>query len=191
MKTTLFSIVNFVEVEAGATAQLPHGLNINDGTPVIPDEIKRRSTGTFFDITVDDTYISVENKGSETSDVDVLCEHWHSIERQLGTTDYGVSSLPIQPWESTGGGNLAVPGWSTGLAVAADVLGLPQPGYVMAVEATIGAAVGPKQQVQNGAPAAGEVNVSFDANGVATLTFNAADAITEAAVTWMPLGLVQ
>jgi hypothetical protein len=50
-------------------------------------------------------------------------------------------------------------------------------GTVLAVPATTGGAPGAKTIV-TGAPAAGQVQVVYDANGIPTLNFNAADAIT-------------
>lgn len=101
MKTQLFSITSFEAVAPGATVIKPHGLNKNDGTPIVPDEIKRRTEGSFT-VTADDTNITVENKGAAAANIDILAERWHSIERQLGKGDYGVSNLPIQPWETEG-----------------------------------------------------------------------------------------
>ena len=85
-------------------------------------------------------------------------------------------------------GSQVVPQWRTGLAVATNVAVMPLAGYVIAVEGTTGTSTGAKSQVQNGSPAAGSVDVQYDANGVATLTFNGADAITECAVVLRPTG---
>lgn len=85
-------------------------------------------------------------------------------------------------------GAAAVPAWSTGVAVAAHTVTLSSAGYVFAVEATTATAAGPKALVQNGTPGAGEVNVAYDASGVATLTFNAADAVTACAVQKLAFG---
>jgi hypothetical protein len=79
-----------------------------------------------------------------------------------------------------------IPAW-TAHVVAAHIVALPTAGYVVAVEGDVGVATGPKAQVQNGAPAAGEVDVAYDAAGIATLTFNAVDAITNAQVVLRPL----
>lgn len=78
------------------------------------------------------------------------------------------------------------PAWTAGIAVVGDQATLSVPGQVIAVEATVATSAGPKQQVQSGAPAAGSVNTSYDVEGVATLTFNGADAVTECAVQIMP-----
>ena len=76
--------------------------------------------------------------------------------------------------------------WQTGLAVTTHVLTLPSPGVIVAVEATTATAAGVKQMQYSGSPAAGFVQVEYDAAGIPTLTFNATDAVTEAAV--MQLG---
>lgn len=73
-----------------------------------------------------------------------------------------------------------VPAWVTGAAVTTHVLALTVAGWILSVEATTGSSTGPKQLV-TGAPAAGQAQLVYDGNGVPTLTFNAADAVTEAA----------
>lgn len=80
-----------------------------------------------------------------------------------------------------------VPAWTTGVTVTTHVATLPEPGWVVAVEATTGTTTGPCQQVQNGTPATGEVDVAYTA-GVATLTFASGDAVTECAVSYMKRG---
>lgn len=54
-------------------------------------------------------------------------------------------------------------------------------GEVLAVNATAGGSTGAKTIVAV-APAAGQVQVTYDANGIPTLTFAAADAVTECEV---------
>jgi hypothetical protein len=76
--------------------------------------------------------------------------------------------------------------WASALIVTAHAVTLSAPGAVLAVEATAGTSAGPKQLQFSAAPAAGFVRVEYDASGVATLTFNATDAITEAAVMTRP-----
>ena len=72
----------------------------------------------------------------------------------------------------------ARPWVASDLPVAANTSGaLSLAGEVTAVEATAGAAPGVKAIV-TAAPAAGEAQVVYDANGVPTINFNAADAIT-------------
>lgn len=73
-----------------------------------------------------------------------------------------------------------VPDWVTGADVTTDVLALTVPGWILSVEATAATSAGPKQLVI-GAPDAGQAQLVYDANGVPTITFNAADAVTEAA----------
>jgi len=74
-----------------------------------------------------------------------------------------------------------VPSWQSGIAVAADAATLPAAGPVHAVVATAGGSPGAKSLV-NAAPAAGEVQVVYDAAGVPTLNFAGADAVTAADV---------
>lgn len=75
--------------------------------------------------------------------------------------------------------------WSAEQAVTADVLTLAAAGTPVAVEATTATAAGVKQMQYSASPAAGFVQVAFS-NGVATLTFNAADAVTGARVLLAP-----
>ncbi len=80
------------------------------------------------------------------------------------------------------------PGWTNVPGIVADTEVLVQKGFVIAVEATVGTVTGPKQMVQNGAPATGEVDVQYDAAGEITLLFNAAtDEVTEAEVKILPV----
>jgi hypothetical protein len=74
-----------------------------------------------------------------------------------------------------------VPAWQAAAAVAADTVVLPTAGLILAVDAVAGTLAGPKVQAF-GAPAAGECQVVYDANGVPTLNFNAADGITSVRV---------
>lgn len=101
MKTRLFSIVSFVAVAPGDSVSLPHGINVSNGTSIVPDEIKRRTDGDF-EVTADTTDVTVTNTGAEASDIDVLCERWHTIERQLGLDGGNDEALSIRPWESFG-----------------------------------------------------------------------------------------
>jgi len=75
--------------------------------------------------------------------------------------------------------------WSAALTVTAHVVELPRAGVPVAVEATAGTSTGVKQMQYSGSPAAGFVNVAF-ADGVATLTFEATDAVTECRVLLSP-----
>jgi hypothetical protein len=81
----------------------------------------------------------------------------------------------------------ATPQWTTGVTVTTHVATLSVAGWVTAVEGTTGTSTGPKQQIQSGSPAAGQVDVAYDSAGIATLTFNATDAITVAAVQVVPV----
>jgi hypothetical protein len=82
----------------------------------------------------------------------------------------------------------ATPAWVTGVAVTTHVAVMAGAGLILSVEGTTGSSVGPKQIIQSGSPAAGQVDVQYDAAGIATLTFNATDAITVAAVTKLGYG---
>jgi len=75
--------------------------------------------------------------------------------------------------------------WSAELDVVAHVCVLPTAGVPVAVEATTATSAGVKQLQYTAAPAAGFVRAVFAA-GVATLTFNAADAVTKCRVLMAP-----
>lgn len=85
-------------------------------------------------------------------------------------------------------GATAAPAWDTAIAVTTDTVTLPTPGRVLAVEATTATSAGPKAQIQSGTPAAGAVDVQYDAAGIATLTFNGTDAVTVCAVSKLGFG---
>lgn len=72
--------------------------------------------------------------------------------------------------------------WQSGLAVTTHVLIMPSAGAVLAVEGTTASSAGVKHAQFSAAPGAGFVQVEYDAAGIPTLTFNAADAVTVAAV---------
>ena len=80
-------------------------------------------------------------------------------------------------------GAAAVPAWSAELPVTTHVLVLANAGLVLAVDATTATAGGGKALQSQATPAAGYVQVEYDAAGIATLTFNTADAVTGAKVT--------
>jgi predicted secreted protein len=75
--------------------------------------------------------------------------------------------------------------WSAELTVASHTVALPRAGVPIAVEATTATSAGVKQLQFSGSPAAGFVRAVFTA-GVATLTFNATDAVTKARVLLSP-----
>lgn len=84
-----------------------------------------------------------------------------------------------------------IPSTEGGIAVASNTVTLSTPGAVVAVSASLAASTGAK--VISPAPAqAGEVRVAYDADGIPTLTFAGADAVTECAVHQMriPAALV-
>jgi len=75
--------------------------------------------------------------------------------------------------------------WSAELTVTAHAVTLSKRGVPVAVEATTATSAGVKQMQHSGSPGAGYVQVAFTA-GVATLTFNATDAVTGARVLMAP-----
>lgn len=60
------------------------------------------------------------------------------------------------------------------------------PGAVLAVQATVGVASGPKAMIMDGTVFTGQVLVEPQADGTQRLTFNAADAVTQAYVYLLP-----
>ena len=94
---------------------------------------------------------------------------WAFINRLGGLASLFESMLPLAARDAN----------VTGLAVASDTTGaLDFAGEVLAVTVTAGGATG-AFTVVSAAPAAGEAQVSYDAEGVPTINFNAADAVTE------------
>lgn len=83
-----------------------------------------------------------------------------------------------------------VPAWTTGVSVSSHTATLAFAGLVTNVEATAGGSGGVKSIQNSAAPAQGFVRVVYDAAGVATLTFNATDAITATAVQVVRPGLL-
>lgn len=81
-------------------------------------------------------------------------------------------------------GNKNVPTWLTEVAVSGDAATLAQAGAVLAVKATAGST--DAMDVVRDAPSAGQVQVTYDADGIATLTFAGADGVTECDVHLMP-----
>lgn len=79
-------------------------------------------------------------------------------------------------------GAAGVPAWSAELTVTTHVLVLANAGLVLAVDATTATAAGGKIIQSQASPAAGSVQVEYDAAGIATLTFEATDAVTGAKV---------
>lgn len=69
----------------------------------------------------------------------------------------------------------------TGVAVATNTCTTATPGGVLSVQVTAGAATGPVAIMVTGTPSAGQCRVDYNANGTATITFAAADAVTACA----------
>jgi hypothetical protein len=70
------------------------------------------------------------------------------------------------------------PAWSSELTVTTHTVTLSTAGAVLSVDATTATAAGGKVIQSAGSPAAGAVQVAYDAAGIPTLTFNATDAVT-------------
>lgn len=81
-----------------------------------------------------------------------------------------------------GASGLSTSGWLEGVAVSSHTVTLTTAGRVVSVEATTATSAGPKTKRRGGTVAAGEVTVTYNDAGYATLTFNATDAVTVCAV---------
>lgn len=75
--------------------------------------------------------------------------------------------------------------WITGEAVSSHTVTLSTQGAVIAVDATTGSTTGHMDIISTGTPATGEVLVEYT-DGVATLTFATADAVTETSAKVLP-----
>lgn len=74
----------------------------------------------------------------------------------------------------------------TGLTVAANVVTLAVKGRVLSVQATTGGTTGIFSQLLTGVLATTQYSVAYDSDGYATITFAAADSVTECAVEVSP-----
>ncbi len=116
------------------------------------------------------------------------------------TTEFGTGGANLTPNDSAGTPTLAtalrdvaddlagvgtVPAWTTAIAVAAHTVTLPTAGWILAVDGDTGGTAGGKKIV-NAAALTLEVQVVYDAAGIPTLNFFAADAITQCAVQQIP-----
>jgi hypothetical protein len=95
--TTLKAIINSGSVAAGATATLAHTLNI-DGVGQVPDTIEV-DNAVFDVLSADATNVVVQNTSGSAASVNVLVEHWYSVERVFGAS--GTTALSPQPFIST------------------------------------------------------------------------------------------
>jgi hypothetical protein len=113
MLDTIKNTVSFTGVAIGATASLPHGLNLN-AQPLTPDSV--RFSTAFELVSANTTTITVRNVSAAGGSCVVLCEAWHPIERSFGIApDDGSLSIHLvpQPYSSsfassTGGGGPTV-----------------------------------------------------------------------------------
>jgi hypothetical protein len=80
-----------------------------------------------------------------------------------------------------------IPAWAAAGTIASHAVTLATPGTVVGVDATTATAGGGKVLQSQATPAAGAVRVQYSAAGVATLTFNTADAVTVAQVLVLPI----
>ncbi|UCC74351.1 MAG: hypothetical protein JSV86_07275, partial [Gemmatimonadota bacterium] len=101
--TLLKTTVHFVNVPAGGTVSLPHGINLDDRA-VRPDRCES-DNGNVVVQGADDTNVTVTNLATGAQSAYVLCERWHTIPRVFppGTTD-----LTPQPFIPASGGPAAV-----------------------------------------------------------------------------------
>ena len=96
MATQIVNILSFVDVAAGASAPLAHGLNYN-GLARVPDELLPSGVAAGdFTLAADDTNVTVTNNGAVTASILVLVRDWHSILRAFGAE--GVLALSPQPF---------------------------------------------------------------------------------------------
>lgn len=94
MSDALKSIVQFVNVPPAATVSMPHGLRVG-GLPVRPDALSPGRYGALFTVTGDEVNVYATNNDSSARSVNILAEHWHSIERAFGAVQ--IRELAPQP----------------------------------------------------------------------------------------------
>lgn len=100
MATKIKHIVRFVNVPAGATAVLPHGLNIDppggEGgpEPQVPDQVLPGKPG--FTVTADAVNVTVTNNTAVERSIDCLCEFWSTPERAFGAAS--ITELVPRPF---------------------------------------------------------------------------------------------
>ncbi len=109
MATQLKNIVRFTGLAVGVPTSLPHSLNIN-GIAQFPDLVAPEQG--FFDISADDTNVTVTRQVGDPDNVDVYCEVWHTIERSFGPfSDSQPTNLAPRPF-------ILRYGWGSSLANA-------------------------------------------------------------------------
>ena len=98
MATTLKAIIAFT-IGAGASAALPHTLNIN-GVGKVPDTIEVDNSA-FSIAGSDATNVNVQNNSAAAGSVNVLVEYWYSPERIFGASSTtALSPRPFVPTAS-------------------------------------------------------------------------------------------
>ena len=98
--TKLKAELDFIDVAAGATVALPHGLNVL-GRAVIPDLVFPPNDTSFEAVAGDATNLSVRNNSAVVASCSVQCWYWHSENRALGVA---VTQFPSPPHFVGGGG---------------------------------------------------------------------------------------
>ena len=98
MATTLKAIIPSGSVAAGATAVLPHTLNIDD-VGQVPD-VTQVDNNSFAILSADATNVTVQNTGSAAAATNVYCESWYSSERTFGNV--ATTALTPQPFVPAG-----------------------------------------------------------------------------------------
>jgi hypothetical protein len=115
MATRLKNIVHFLAVPPGVPTPLPHLLNV-EGRAVVPDNVVPQVGG--FTVTANGLVVTVVNNGAAAADLDVLVEHWHTVERAFGVAGTGDNTaLSPQPFvvEQGGSGSFATISPGTGV----------------------------------------------------------------------------
>lgn len=97
MADQLKNILSFT-VAAGDTVAIPHNLN-EHGHPLIPDRIEPDVAG--LELSADNTNVTAHNPTGASITSDVLCEAWHTIEREFGPK--AITHLIPQPFVALGG----------------------------------------------------------------------------------------
>lgn len=106
MACRLKNILRFTNVAASGTATLAHGIVLPNLQGAVPD-IVFRSNGDFSIVSVDATNVTVQNNSTAVASCDVLVEHWHTYERDFGTSggppDTQMTPAPYIPGQAGGG----------------------------------------------------------------------------------------
>lgn len=99
MAQTLKSMLSFANLVVGTPTVQAHGLKLQSGLAVVPDELQLDASG--FTATADATNVTIMRSSTAPASVNVLCESWHTFERAFGATS--VKKLSVQPIVIEGG----------------------------------------------------------------------------------------